>query len=156
MPDEARSIVWEAPEHHHIEKTSDWYWILGIVALTASVTSIIFNNILFGVVILLAASTMLLMGHRTPRTLEFEVSARGIRVASTLYSFAQIDGYAIQEEDPVGPSLIVRTKHVFAHLLVIPLPPSAIDEIERILETRIPEIPLTEPLSHKLLEFFGF
>ena len=28
-----RAITWEAPEHNHIEKTSDWYWALGIIAV---------------------------------------------------------------------------------------------------------------------------
>ncbi|MEZ4194956.1 MAG: hypothetical protein R3B53_00960 [Candidatus Paceibacterota bacterium] len=41
-------------------------------------------------------------------------------------------------------------------LLVIPLPPDNIDDIEDILKDRLPEEHLEEPLFVKILEIFGF
>jgi hypothetical protein len=156
MGDDTRAITWEAPEHRHIEKTSDWFWIVGIIAISASVVSIILDNVLFGVVILLAAVTMILYGHRRPRVLPYEVSVRGIRENDTLYPYDTLHAFCIDEENSDGPQLIVRSKHLFMPLLVIPLPPEYIDEIDTILSARLPETYLSEPLSHRLMEYFGF
>jgi hypothetical protein len=38
----------------------------------------------------------------------------------------------------------------------MPIPEEFIDEIEAILEPRLAEEHLEEPLAHKLLEIFGF
>jgi len=156
MPDEARAVTWEAPEHRHIEKTTDWYWALGIVAIAGALASIMFNNILFGVVILLGAATMVLVARRHPKMLAYEVSARGIRIGEELHPFTSLEAYAIHEDLPEGPQLIVKSKHMFTQLLILPLPEEYVDDIESILSIRISEEPLVEPLSHRLLELFGF
>jgi hypothetical protein len=156
MNDETRAITWEAPEHRHIEKTGDWYWAVSIIAIAASVVSIIFENILFGVVILLAASTMILFGHRSPKMMPFEVSVRGVRCGNDLYLFPSLEAFTIDEENPSGPQLIVRSKHYFMPLIIIPIPDEFIDEIDALMSAKLPEEHLEEPLSHRLLEFFGF
>lgn len=156
MPNEIRSFVWEAPEHRHIEKSTDWYWALGIVAIAASVASIIFGNVLFGVIILLAAATMILMGHRHPRVIQYEVSARGIRIHNDLHPFTSLEAYGIDGHEHGDPQLIVKSRHFFSQLLILPLHPDDVDDIDYFLSTRLVEEQLTEPFSHRLLEFFGF
>lgn len=148
--------MWEAPEHRHIEKTSDWYWAVGIIAITASVVSIIFNDVLFGVVILLGASTMILFGHRHPKLMSFEVSPRGLRMGNDLYLFPSLESFAIDEENPAGPQLIVKSKHYFMPLIIVPIPDEYVDDIDALMGAKLPEEHLVEPLSHRLLEFFGF
>ena len=49
-----KNINWKTIEHNHQEKSSDWYWILGIIAIATAVLSIYFGNILFAIVILLS------------------------------------------------------------------------------------------------------
>lgn len=150
------SIYWEAPEHNHIEKTGDWYWVLGIVALTGSVASMIAGNVLFGIVIILAAGTVYLASHRKPRVIEFEVGARGIRIEDTLYPYATFESYFLDETALVNPQLIVKSKKLFMPLLIIPVPADYITAIEDMVGARLPEEHLEEPLAHKLMEFLGF
>jgi len=156
MVDNTRSIAWEAPEHRHIEKTGDWYWALGIVAVAASGVSIMLHNVLFGIVILLGASTMVVFAHRKPNMMSFEVSVRGIRVGNTLYPFGTLEAFSIDEESPFGPQLLVRSKHLFMPLIIFPVPEEYLDEIEGILAPKLLEEHLEEPIAHRLLEFFGF
>lgn len=156
MSDDARSVYWEAPEHTHIEKTADWYWVLGILAVAGSVTSIIFGNVLFGVVILLAAMTMFMTGNKLPRIIPFEVSSRGVRIDSTLFPYSTLESFYIDEESYAGPQLIVKSKKLFVPLLILPLPEEYIDIVELIIAPRLMEEHLEEPLSHKILEFLGF
>ena len=156
MDETIRSIYWEAPEHNHIEKTGDWYWILGIIAISGSVASMIFGDVLFGIVIILAAGTMYLVGHRKPRVIEFEVSARGIRIEDTLYPYATLESYFLDETALVNPQLIIKSKKLFMSLLIIPIPAEYITPIEEMVGERLPEEHLEEPFAHKLMEFLGF
>jgi hypothetical protein len=152
----AHSVSWEAPEHLHIEKTGDWYWILGIVAVAGSVASFIFGNVLFGVVILLGAVTMMIVSHRHPRIIPFEVSERGIRIDDLLYPYATLECFYLDEENTSNPQLIVKSKKMFVPLFIMPIPVEHAVHIDRIIGSRLPEEHMQEPLAHKILEFFGF
>ncbi len=156
MEENPRTLMWEAPEHTHIEKSNDWYWALGILALAGSVTSILLGNVLFGVVIILGAATMIMVSHRHPRTIMYELSPRGLRIDSTLYPFPTLKSYCIDEESPTGPQLLIHSNKVLMPLLILSIPPEYIDDIDDLLGTRITEEHIEEPFGHKLLEFFGF
>ena len=156
MSENIRSIYWEAPEHIHVEKTGDWYWILGIIAIAGSVVSIIFGNILFSIVIILSATVMMLYAHHPPRIINFKISGRGIRVDDTLYPYSTLESFFIDEDHRHGPQLIVKPKKLLSQFLIIPIPEENSDEIETILAPRIPEEHLEEPFSYRLLEILGF
>ena len=153
---ETHSVYWEAPEHYHTEKTSDWYWALGILASAGSITSIMIGNVLLGMLILLAAVTMIIVTQRHPRVIPFEISIRGVRVNTTLYPYATLDSYFLDEFNHVNPQLIIKSKKVFMPLIVIPIPDEYITEIEGLVSAKLPEEHLEEPFGHKLLEYLGF
>jgi hypothetical protein len=156
MKDTLQSLYWEAPEHTHIEKSHDWFWALGIIAVAGSVTSMILNNVLFGVVILLGAMVVFITGNKPPRIIPFEILTRGLRVGDELYPYTTLESYYIDEDNPSGPQLIVKSKKLFMSLIIIPLPEEYVDDVERLISPRLPEEHLEEPIAHKLLEYFGF
>jgi hypothetical protein len=156
MADIPRAITWEAPEHRHNEKSSDWYWALGIVAIAAAAAVVVFGNTLFAVVILLGASTMIIVAHREPKMMEFAVTMRGIRVGSELLPYTTLESFYIDEENPNGPQLLVKSKRLFMPLIILPIPEEHTDDIDDLISSRLPEEHLEEPLSHRMLEFFGF
>lgn len=149
-------ITWEAPEHHHIEKSTDWYWILGIVAIAGSIVSIILGNILFGILILLAAATMVLVARKEPRMISFEVSMNGVRVDRDFYPFSSLESYAIITRDSEEPQLLLKSKHFFMTLIIVPVPDEFVEDVDWIIRSRLPGEQLSEPISHRILEFFGF
>lgn len=156
MKDDVRSVYWEAPEHTHIEKKPDWFWLLGIVAVTAAVVAIIFNNVLFAIVIVLGAVTMGLVGNKKPLIIPYEVSTRGVRIDSTLYPYATLQSFYLDENNIVDPQLILKSKKLFVPLLIVPIPEEHADLIDGMLAERLPEEHLEEPFSNRLLEFLGF
>lgn len=156
MATAAPTISWEAFEHQHIEKTSDWYLALGIIAFVAAGVSVFFGNILFAIVIALGAAVMALVSMRQPSIILFAITPRGVRVDNRLHPYAALASFCIDEESPSGPQLILRSRGMLSPLLVIPLPSEAVEEIDDALAGRLPEEHLEESLSHRLLEFLGF
>jgi hypothetical protein len=150
------SITWEAPEHHHIEKSGEWYAILVIITLAAAAAAFTTGNILFGMIILLFTATVSLVSLRIPATIPFAVTSRGIRIDDKLYPFTVLESYFIDEEDPKGPQLLLKGTQFFMPLLVIPIPEEDIHDIEELIASRLPEEHLEEPVFTKVLEFFGF
>lgn len=156
MAEVINAVTWEAPEHHHIEKGNDWFWALGLLAIAGAAGAFVFGNVLFGVVILLGAITMAIFALNDPRTIPFAVTARGVRIGTTLYPYTTLESYYIDEEHEHGPQLLVKSERTFMPLLILPIPEEYIDDIEDLVSSRLPEETLEEPLSNRILEFFGF
>ncbi len=151
-----RNISWEAYEHYHIEKGSDWFWILGIITISTTVVAILLGNTLFGIVLFLAGLVTALHGNRKPRIIPFAVTQRGVRIDDKLYPYTTLEAFYIDEEHYLGPQLLVRSEKLFMPLLILPIPEEYIDDIEDMIAQRLPEEHLEEPFMTKLLEFFGF
>jgi len=137
----ARSVTWEAAEHSHIEKSSDWFWALGILVVCGAGA---------------AGGIVTIVALKEPPVTEFSVNIRGLRIGETLYPYSTLEAYYIDEDEPNGPVLLARSNKLFMHLIVMPIPEEHIEDIEDILETRLPEEFMEEPLASKILEIFGF
>lgn len=144
-----------AYEHEHIERGSDWFWALGIIAVSAALTSILFSNILFAILIVVAAVTIGLIA-RHPRVMhEFEISEKGIRTGVTTHPYVNIISFWV-DEDGEEPLLLIDTTALMAPNLIIPLDDIDPETVREYLREYVEEVPMKEPLAHKILEFFGF
>ena len=156
MEEYTASVTWEALEHEHREKTSDWYWALVIIAIAAAGVTVIFGNVLFAIVIILGASVMVITAMRKPKMIDFGITTRGITIGNELYPYTLLESFYIDEECASGPQLLVKSGRLFMPLIIMPLPEDALDEIDQLISSRLPEEHLEEPLAHKVLEFVGF
>jgi len=156
MESSPREINWKALEHHHFEKTIEWYIILAIFTVAFAFSAFYLHNFLLGVLIVIAGIALAVAATRAPRELTHVVSVRGIKVGHTFYPFTELESYNIDEEHRHGPHLLVVTKHKFSPMLVIPIPEHLIDDIEDIVAERISEEDLDEPFFNILLEILRF
>lgn len=156
MRETPRSITWDAPEHYHREKSNDWYWIVGIFTVAASVVSIIMGNLLFAIIIIIGTSSLALVAYRPPKIREYEVSVNHLRIDDEMYLYPTLDSFFIDTTSLNAPQLIVKPKAIFSSLLFFPLPEEHIDTIDDIVAPRLYEEHLEEPLGHQLLEILGF
>lgn len=156
MEPSLRSITWEAPEHHHVEKGNDWFFALAIIVLSFVIMAILFNNVLFALLLGLAGGALGVSAAKRPSIIPFAVTLRGVRIAERLYPYSTLESFHIDEEDPKGPQLLLKTHQRFSPLLVLPIPVDHIDDIDHILKEKLEEEELVEPLLIKILELFGF
>jgi hypothetical protein len=151
-----RSITWEAPEHHHVEKGNDWFFALAIIIAALVVVAILFGDVLFALLIGLAGGALAASAAKRPSIIPYAVTVRGIKIDDRIYPFATLESYAIDEEDPKGPQLLLKSERKLMPLIVMPIPPDHIDDIEAIIKEKLPEEDLEESLFVKILELFGF
>ena len=156
MEPAVRGIFWEAPQHHHVEKGNDWFLALAIIVIACVVVAVLLDNVIFALLLGLAGGVLAMSAAQRPSIVPYGVSVRGIKVEDELFPYAMLTAYHIDEEDHRGPQLLVETKRKSVPLLVLPIPPEHIDDIETILRERLPEELIHEPLFLKILELFGF
>lgn len=156
MKESPRAITWEAPEHTHTPKTPEWFIILGILAVSGSIAAFLFGNVLFAILILVAAVTISLVTLKEPDVIPYSVSTRGIRVGDEIHTYPSLESFCINTTDYDEPHLLVQSTRLFMPLLVFPIPEEYMDDIDDLLGERLPEEELEEPFIHVLLEFFGF
>lgn len=157
MPETPTILRWQGYEHEHIERGGDWFWALGIAAVCIAVTAILFHDLLFGMLILLAAVTMALYSRVPPPLTSFEISERGLRIGGTLHRYDDIISFWVEDEHPHhAPLLLVDTTKFMAPNIIIPLHDVDPASVRSLLQQHCEEVPMKEPLPHKIMELLGF
>ena len=64
-----KTIAWQTFEYQNRARSSDWFWVVGIIAISAAAAAILFKNFLFGILIIIATFTLMLQAARKPRLL---------------------------------------------------------------------------------------
>ena len=149
-------ISWKIEEYNHREKGPDWFWALGVVTLAGAATVVIFNNALFAVFIVIAGAILGYYAAREPDIIEIAISDAGIQVRSYFYPYDKLTGFAVDEHE-LGNHLLIETDRLVSPVISIPMPDTLdADALTSLLATRIPEKPLEEKMSHRIMEHMGF
>lgn len=149
------SLKWQAPEYHHYERSTDWYWAVGIITVCLIALSFFFGNPLLGVLILLSAIILIYFVFRVPNMIDYEINNRGIIVGKELLPYKTLEAFWI-ETRAHEPKLILKSKKTLQPLIVIPIHEDSVDDIGSVLNQFVEEKELAEPASHQVMEYLGF
>lgn len=155
MPETSTVLRWSAYEHEHVPRGSDWFWALGIFAVCAALTSILFHNILFAVLIILAAAILGMLARTPPELMEIELTEKGIRTGETLHRYHEIISFWVEDGHDDSPLLLVDTTKFMSPNLIIPIEHTDPALVRAYLKEHSKEVHMKEPVAHKILEFFG-
>ncbi len=149
-------LTWQAYEYHHREKSNDWFWALGIIAVGGIVAAIFLHNLLFALLILVASVAIGLFAAREPDLVTFAITRRGIRIDDDLYPYQNLDGFWIEDiSEAHVPKLLLKSKKVLMPMIVIPIEEVEPEDVYAALLYFLPEEELHEPFAHKIMEFVG-
>lgn len=148
-------ITWETIEYFHTEKTNDWYWIVGIVTLSIAIISIILNNIIFAIFIIVASFVLSLFASRKPDIITVVLDNAGVTFGKTRYPYSSLESFWFELND-AHPRLLLKSNKMFMPFLVIHAHPEDSDEIRGFLSQHLKEEENTEPLLEKVLMYLGF
>ena len=116
---EDSGISWHVDTHEHRERSNDWYWGLGLIALAGAGLAIFFGNALFAVILLLGLGSVGVLVARGPREHEVRVTSKGLHFDGTLYRWSSVSSFWVEENRE--PHLLVTTQGVLHPQLVIPI-----------------------------------
>src|SRR3954468_3465446 len=90
------SLRWEAFEDEHREKTEDWFWALWIIVITAALSSIIYGDYFFAVLIILGGILLAHFAKRQPQVVSYELNYRGLKIGSRIYPYQHIKSFWVE------------------------------------------------------------
>jgi hypothetical protein len=155
------TISWTAPEYDHHEHTTDWYWAVGIVSVSFAIALIIVGNILLSIILLLGIGTLLSYAKHPPRSIEYQLSKKGVRAGTTLYPWDTLDSFWVleghsNEKHDFMPKLLITSKKTFMPHIVIPLTMTVLTEAHQAMAHMMHEEPQMEPLHDRVMRLIGF
>lgn len=149
-------FAWKALEYEHRERSHDWFWAVGIIAVGGAVLAILFNDLLFAVVIVVAAVAIILHAVRHPGELTCEIQDKGILVNTTLYPYRTLESFWIHEHKETKELVLTSQKLFMPHIQVPLADDINPDAVRDILLDYLPEEEVLPSLSEKVMELVGF
>ena len=156
--DKPKKINWEALDRITSDKSDDWFWIVGIIAVGGSVLSIYFNNILLAVLILVGTFTLFLQTNSKPRIQNFEINRKGLVVGDKLFPYSTLESYFVVDEDGWDRDRILfKSKKTLMPLITVPLGESnSPEEVSDFLIEYLDEEHLEESAIERISTIIGF
>lgn len=148
-------ITWRAPEYYFREKGADWYWAVGIISISVTATAIILDNVLFGLLVIIAALSLMIYASRRPAIADVEINEKGVKFGKMFYPFSNLDSFWV-EETHAYPKILLKSKKVFVSHIVIHLEDEDPEEVRGFLREHLPEVEQAEPLMQSIMEYLGF
>lgn len=151
-------FIWEAHEYTFQEKSSDWYWAVGIVAVSVSIISIIFGNILLALLVLLGSFALSLFASKRPSVIKFEINKTGILINRTLYPYGTLESFWVEDNRHLDleSKLFIKSQRMAVPIIIIPLEGMDPEDIRDFLLDHLLEEHHVESAGQKLLEYLGF
>jgi len=131
-------LSWDIPEYRHFKKTGDWFWVLGILAITGITVSILLNNILLAILLFVGALTIALFAIREPQRIKVMLTEKGIRVGKNLHPFTAIHSFYISF-DSNQPEILLEVRSALSHQSIIPIRDVSPDDVRLFLAKHITE-----------------
>lgn len=148
-------ITWQTFDRIHTNKTNDWYWIVGIVTITIAVISILLNNIIFAILIIVASFTLTLRATKKPEILDIVINKTGVQMGKIFFPYSNLEAYWVETRDH-HPRIILKSKKTFMPFISILLEETDPEEVDHFLSNYLKNEEHTEPLFEKLLIYLGF
>ncbi len=143
-------LEWQSPEHRFDKKSGDWYWVLGIITLAASVLAFYFGNFLFGIFIIIAGATIGMLSYKETKIVSVKMTVKGLIFDAYLYPWASFRSFWIEDEHIHGPRILLHPASSLRPLTVIPIDEEVgLNDVRDILLEFLDEEPLQESLVHQ-------
>ncbi|MFZ3016053.1 MAG: hypothetical protein WA101_03630 [Minisyncoccia bacterium] len=148
-------INWSALEYEEKERSTDWFWALGVIVVAVSITTIIYGNYFFAILIIISGVLLGFFAIKKPEMIYYELNAKGLVIKNRLFPFENIKAFWIQ----VGqrPTLFIKSERLFIPIISMPIKNDLGEEIRSVmLAHNVLEEEMKENPSEKIMESLGF
>ena len=152
---ELEKIEWQMPEYNEKERNNDWFWALGIIVVAASVTSVIFSNYFFAILLIISGILLGYFAIKKPETVSYELNDKGLKIKSRLYPYEKIKSFYVQTENK--PLLFIKSERFYMPIISMPINYMQADNIKDLfLKKEVIEEKMAEHPYEKIMEHLGF
>lgn len=148
--------IFTGPEYFYKEKTLDWFWTVGLIALVGAGIAVWVHNYLFGLFIIISAVALIIVARRAPRDITYKISPEGINVDTVFYEKKKLKGFKIKDGRDGFDKLILEIDRRFMPVIVFPSPSSDKINIKNNLILIVEEKDIEEPRTAQFMERIGF
>jgi hypothetical protein len=154
----SKKLEWQALDHIREKKDSDWFWIIGIVAVAIAILAVFFNNVLLALLVLIGTFVIFLAANNPAKMVGHQINRKGVQVGDIIYTYATLESFYVIDEDGFDRDrLILKSRKTFMPLIVIPLGDQIRpDEIREYLLEYLNEEEMYEPTIQRILTRLGF
>jgi len=154
-------LVWSAWEYEEKERSRDWFWALGVIVVTSSLASVIFENYFFAALLVLSGTLLGFFAVKKPDMVTYELNQKGLKIRDRLYPYENIKSFWIQVgtegEINLKPIFFIHSERVFMPILSITINETLAPDIHAtMLAKNIAEVEMKEHASEKIMEVLGF
>lgn len=151
-----RSISWKALETNTRAKSNDWYFLLWTIALAGAAIATMLDNILFGILLVVAAFIITIYAAQKPNVIQFTVFRKGIRAGNLFLPFTSLSMFAVAE-DQEPTYLLLQSKKTLSPLFSFPVSEEVnIEELKEYLSLFLEEGELDVPVYQQIMDRMGF
>ncbi len=155
IPTNPDILEWSMPEYIFKNKSNDWYWSVGIIALALVALAYFINNFFFAVIAIIGGFAMMLLGAKKPVVLNVKVSPKGITINKTIFLMEDIESFCLNEDLPEEPRLFIKLKKGLSRFVSIPINKGEEKRAEDFLKKFLVEETLSESFTLILTRLLG-
>lgn len=143
-------LEWHSPEHHFDKKSKDWYWILGVIVVGASVLAFYFGNFLFGIFVIIAGLTLGMLSYKETKVIPIKIVHKGIVFDKQLHPWMSYRSFWIEDEHTHGFRILMHPTSSYLPITVIPVNEEVdLNDVRDVLLEFLEEEFLEESIIHK-------
>ena len=153
--EEKEKIEWSALEYEEKERSVDWFWALGIIVVAGSITSLIYGNYFFAMLLILSGILLGFFAIKKPEMVSYELNKKGLKIKTRLFPYESIKSFFVQTAPKL--MLFVKSSRMFMPILSMPIEDNLAEDIRSImLLNNVKEEEMKEGPSEKIMERLGF
>ena len=93
--EKGEKINWSALEYEEKERNIDWFWALGVIVVAGSVTSVIFGNYFFALLLIIGGVLLGVFAIKKPEMVSYELNDKGFQIKTRIYPYEEIKAFVI-------------------------------------------------------------
>ena len=112
-------LHWQTLEYEERERSADWYWAVGIITVSLAIASIIFNTVLFALVIILGGFVLSVYAARPPHEIDIVLDDLGIKIDKIFYPYRTLESFWVEQRGDSFRVLVKSQRLIMPYIIII-------------------------------------